>query len=87
MSGFEIVGYLAGVLTAVCFLPQSIKTLKTRETEGISATSYVLYCLGLLCWIIYGGYLHSVQMVLFNIISLFFAVCILVVVLRNLKRK
>lgn len=87
MNGFEIIGYLAGLLTAVCFMPQSIKTLKTRKTEGISAISYALYCLGLLCWIIYGAYLNSVQMVVFNVISLIFAVSILAMVVYNLRTK
>lgn len=87
MNGFEIIGYMAGLFTAVCFMPQSIKTLRTRETKGISAVSYALFSLGLVCWIIYGVYLHSVQMILFNAISLFFSLSILVVTLRNLKIK
>lgn len=87
MNGFEIIGYLAGILTAVCFMPQSIKTLRTRETEGLSAVSYVLYCLGLVCWIIYGWYLHSVQMILFNAVSLLFALSILAAILYNLRQR
>lgn len=87
MNGFEIIGYLAGVFTAFCFLPQSIKTLKTRRTEDISALSYAVYTLGIAGWVIYGWYLHSVQMVVFNLISLVFAVSILAVTLYNLRKK
>ncbi|MCM1324512.1 MAG: SemiSWEET transporter [Acetobacter sp.] len=87
MNGFEIIGYMAGLFTAVCFMPQSIKTLRTRETKGISAVSYALFSLGLICWIIYGVYLHSIQMILFNAISLVFSLSILVVTLCNLRVK
>lgn len=84
MNGFEVIGYLAGVFTAFCFLPQSIKTLKTRETKDISALSYMIYVLGIAGWVIYGAYLKSVQMVVFNAISLIFATAILSVTLINL---
>lgn len=87
MNGFEIVGYLAGLFTAVCFMPQSVKTLKTRETKGISAVSYLLFSLGLTCWIIYGVYLGSVQMIIFNALSLVFSLSILAVTLYNLKKR
>jgi MtN3 and saliva related transmembrane protein len=87
MNAFEIIGYLAGICTAVCFLPQSIKTIKTRKTEDISALSYSVYTVGLIFWIIYGAYLNSVPMVVFNIISLLFSVAILSVTLYNLKKK
>lgn len=87
MNGFEIIGYLAGVFTAFCFLPQSIKTLKTRRTEDISALSYSIYTLGIAGWVVYGAYLGSVQMVVFNLISLVFAGAILAVTLYNLKKK
>ena len=38
---FSIFGYLAAICTAVSFLPQAIKTVKTKNTEGLSLTTYV----------------------------------------------
>lgn len=70
---FELIGYLAGIATAVCFLPQTIKTIRTKDVRGLSLWSYVLYSFGIFSWVIYGFYMHSVQMVLFNSISLVFA--------------
>ena len=80
--GFEIIGYLAGICTAVCFLPQTIKTLRTRDVRSLSLLSYGIYSLGILSWAIYGLYLNSVQMVVFNLISLVFAFSILVMILK-----
>ena len=69
----EFLGYLAGICTAIVFLPQSIQTIKTRDTTGLSKMTYIVYCVGMVSWILYGIYLHSIQMILFNAISLFFS--------------
>ncbi len=87
MDVYEIVGYMAGIMTAVCFLPQTIKTLKTRQTKDISFWSYLIYSFGLACWIIYGSYLDSVQMVVFNSVSLIFSLAILSIIISNLLKK
>lgn len=81
----EIIGYVAGICTATCFLPQTIQTLKSREVKGLSALSYVIYSLGMLCWLIYGTYLSSIQMIIFNLISLLFALAVLYMIVRYKK--
>lgn len=84
----EIMGYLAGICTAIVFLPQSVQTIKTKDVSGLSLGSYLIYCFGMLCWIAYGIYLHSVQMMLFNTISLFFAAIILgIILMQRAKNK
>jgi MtN3 and saliva related transmembrane protein len=82
----EIIGYLAGICTAIVFLPQSIRTIKTKDVRGMSVASYVIYCLGMILWIIYGVYLHSVQMMFFNAVSLFFAAIILYIIVEQRLR-
>lgn len=81
----ELLGYIAGLCTAVVFLPQSIQTIKTKDVSGLSLGSYVIYCVGMVSWIAYGVYLHSFQMMLFNAISLFFAVIILYMIITRRK--
>lgn len=76
MLGLELCGYLAGVCTAVCFLPQTIRVIRTRDVQSLSLPSYLIYAVGLMCWIIYGNYLHSLQMIIFNVIALTFALII-----------
>ena len=86
---FEFVGYIAGICTAVCFLPQTIKTIRTKNVKGLSSLSYLIYNIGILSWIIYGIHLGSVQMVIFNIISIVFAGTILymIVFYRGKRRR
>ena len=81
----EFLGYLAGVCTAIVFLPQTIQTIKSRDVKGLSLTTYIIYCTGMLSWILYGVYLRSIQMMLFNAISLFFAAIILCLIVQNRK--
>ncbi len=81
----ELLGYFAGICTAVVFLPQTVQTIKNRDVSGLSLPTYIIYCLGMISWILYGIYLHSFQMILFNSISLFFAVIILYLIITSRK--
>lgn len=80
---FEVLGYVAGICTAIAFLPQALQTIKYKNVSGLSLTSYIIYCLGVVSWILYGCYLHSLQMMVFNTISLFFSVIVLVLIIKH----
>lgn len=79
----EFLGYLAGICTAIVFLPQSIETVKTKNVQGLSVSTYIIYTIGMISWILYGVYLHSIQMMIFNSISLVFALIILYMIVRK----
>ena len=83
----EALGYLAGICTAIVFFPQTIQTIKERNVKGLSLSTYIIYCTGMVSWILYGIYLHSFQMIVFNAISLFFAGIILYMIMADTKRK
>jgi len=67
-------------------MPQTLKTIRSKNVQGLSLVSYILYCIGILSWVLYGIYVHSVQMVVFNSISLFFAGYILIMILIYRKK-
>ena len=73
----EIIGYLAAALTTASFLPQAVKTIKTKDTSSLSLGMYAMFTLGVLCWLIYGIYLGNVAIVVANAITLLLAACIL----------
>ncbi len=77
----EIIGYLSGMCTTLAFLPQAIKSIVTKNVSGLSLYMYIIYCIGLVFWILYGVYLHSFQIILFNIITLVFNVIILYMII------
>jgi len=75
-------GYVAATLTTLAFLPQAIKTLRTRDTRSISLHMYVVFTVGVAFWLVYGISLHSWPMIVANIVTLGLAVTILVMKLR-----
>ena len=79
----EIIGWIAAGLTTISFLPQAIKVLRSNETSSISLWMYSIFTIGILCWLIYGVYLKSSQMILSNLITFFFAVIILRAKVKN----
>ena len=45
----EWLGYGAAILTTLAFVPQAIKTIRSRDTSGISGM-YVVFIVGIVCW-------------------------------------
>jgi MtN3 and saliva related transmembrane protein len=66
----EWTGYVAATLTTVAFLPQAIKTVRTKDTRAISLRMYVVFTAGVAMWLVYGIVLHSWPMILANIVTL-----------------
>jgi MtN3 and saliva related transmembrane protein len=79
----ELIGWIAAGLTTISFLPQAIKVLRSNETSSISLWMYSIFSIGILCWLIYGVYLKSSQMIISNLITFFFAVIILRAKVKN----
>lgn len=78
----EWTGYVAATLTTVAFLPQTIKTLRTKDTRGISLRMYVVFTAGVAMWLWYGFVLQSWPMILANVVTLVLSTSILVMKLR-----
>lgn len=72
-----LIGYLAAFGTTVSFLPQAIKTIKTKNTSGISLYMYALFTLGTLFWLTYGLMIHSLPVIVANTVTFAFACMIL----------
>ncbi len=57
-------------MTTIAFLPQVVKTLRTRDTRSISLGMYLLFTAGVFLWLVYGIRLHALPMILANGITL-----------------
>jgi MtN3 and saliva related transmembrane protein len=82
MSG-EWIGYVAATLTTLSFLPQALKTIRSRDTSGISLWMYAMFTVGIAFWLAYGIVLDSWPMILSNVVTFFLAAAILVLKLRH----
>ena len=74
----EIFGYIAAVLTTAAFLPQLIKTLKTKKADDVSLITLIMFIIGVLCWIIYGYKISSTPILIANLITLLLNLLILI---------
>ncbi|NBO81603.1 MAG: glutathione synthetase [Betaproteobacteria bacterium] len=53
-SSVDALGYVAAVLTTSSFFPQALKTLRTRDTSGISLGMYLMFTSGVVVWALFG---------------------------------
>lgn len=77
------IGYLAATLTTLAFVPQAAKTIRSRDTSGISLGMYVVFIIGVACWFGYGVLLGSWPMILANAVTFMLAAAILGLKLRH----
>ena len=65
----EFFGYFAAILTTSAFLPQLIKTLKTKKADDVSLVTLIMFICGVVSWIIYGYAISSLPILIANIIT------------------
>jgi MtN3 and saliva related transmembrane protein len=79
----ELLGYVAAVLTAGAFVPQAIKTIRSRDTRSISLWMYLVFTTGTGFWLAYGIALRSLPIILANTVTLLLAATILALKVRH----
>ena len=70
MTGVDILGYAAGAITSLTFLPQVIKTWKEKSAKDISLLMFVIAAVNEVMWIAYGALLNNWVIILTNAIVL-----------------
>ncbi|MBF0356400.1 MAG: SemiSWEET transporter [Alphaproteobacteria bacterium] len=81
----DLIGTLAGTLTTLSFLPQVVKTWKSRSTRDISLSMFLAFTTGVGLWLVYGILIGSWPVILSNIVTLILAGIILFLKLRHLR--
>ena len=74
----EFFGYLAAILTTAAFLPQLLKTLKTKKADDVSLVTLIMFICGVGSWIIYGYKISSSPILIANVITFFLNLSILI---------
>lgn len=78
----EALGILAGTLTTGAYLPQVLRTKRTRSVRDISFLMYAILALGIGLWIVYGVLVKSVAVILANSVSLVMILTMLAMKIR-----
>jgi MtN3 and saliva related transmembrane protein len=82
MNYTDLLGFLAGCLTTSAFVPQVVKTWKTKSTKDLSLGMWSSFFIGVLCWLVYGFILEAPPIIFTNFVTLFLAGTILVLKIK-----
>ncbi|MDR0856094.1 MAG: SemiSWEET transporter [Clostridiales bacterium] len=82
-----IFSYTAAVLTVVAFIPQVLKAVRDKNTDGISVYMYAVFLTALLCWVIYGILKVDWSIILANGLTFLLGAVVLVFKCINIKTK
>ena len=77
MDFTTIIGSIGGFLTTISFLPQVIKTWRSKSAEDFSLLMLLCFCTGLVFWIVYGILTKSFPVLSANLVTLILAGSIL----------
>jgi MtN3 and saliva related transmembrane protein len=83
----DLVGTLAATLTTIAYFPQAVKTIRTRDTSGLSISMYALLLCGVTMWMIYGIILGSWPLILANAIVLVPQSVVMAILLHQQRAK
>jgi len=61
-----IIGLIAAAFTTFAFLPQAIKSYKTKETKDLSLQAFAIALTGVLLWLFYGLLINDLPLILAN---------------------
>jgi len=70
------------MLTTCAFLPQAIKTWRTKSTHDLSPLMFALFCVGIIGWLMYGILKSDLPMILANSVTICLAGIIMYFIIR-----
>jgi len=77
MRIITLLGFMAGTLTTISFLPQVHKAWRTRSAGDLSTAMLVIFALGVLLWLVYGLALRAAPIIVSNAVTLALVLTIL----------
>jgi MtN3 and saliva related transmembrane protein len=74
----DLIGVIAGTLTTLAFVPQVIRTWRTRSTGDLSLGMLATFTSGVVLWLVYGIATRQFPIVLANSVTLVLALVLLI---------
>lgn len=82
MNFVSLVGFGAGTLCTLAYLPQALHSFRTKSVRDISLIMLVSLNVGLVLWVAYGFLIRSLPIILPNAITFFLAFPLLIMKMR-----
>lgn len=65
----DIIGYVASISMVLGYLPQTIRTIRTRSTDDIALGTFLLMAIGALCFAVQGGMTGNIPLLVTNVFT------------------
>lgn len=78
MDSAETLGFAAGLLTTIAFVPQVVKIWKSKSARDVSLAAFATFTVGIAVWIVYGIVKGAPSIVVWNVVTMAFSIAILV---------
>ncbi|MBI4370498.1 MAG: SemiSWEET transporter [Elusimicrobia bacterium] len=72
MEWLPVLGLAAACCTTAAFIPQVLKSWRTRQTKDVSLGMYALMSAGIALWLIYGLMKRDIPLIFSNAVTLIF---------------
>lgn len=83
LSWLTWIGLAAAFCSTTAFLPQLVKTWRTRSTKDISLAMFLVLVTGIILWLAYGIIIEDIPLIAANGMTLLFAGTILFFKLKH----
>ena len=70
LSGLTWLGLLAALCTTIAFVPQVVKTWRTRSAADISLWMFAVMIAGVMLWLVYGWSVRDIPLIVANVVTL-----------------
>jgi MtN3 and saliva related transmembrane protein len=77
-DAITVVGFVAGTLTTLSFVPQVVHTARTKRCDDLSFGMLFAFGAGVALWLVYGFLLHALPIIAANAVTLALIAALLV---------
>jgi MtN3 and saliva related transmembrane protein len=81
--GIEFLGSVAAACTTLCWIPQAVKIIREKRTDGISLITQASFIFGVALWAVYGLLIQHWPMVASNVVTFFLSAVVLLLKIRH----
>ena len=82
MTIASIIGFIAGTLTTISFVPQVLKTFRSKRCDDLSWGMLLAFTTGVFLWLVYGVFLRSAPIMLANLVTVLLLVWLVMMKIR-----
>lgn len=82
MTNIDMLGMLAGTISAIVFLPQVIKTWRSRSAKDISLLMFSFATISVILWLVYGILIKNGPVIYTNSCVLVLSVIMLILKIK-----